>query len=144
VDSTLEWLPQETIIYDGARVETRLSVELEHQARFIGWDLMCLGLPASKMPFRNGHVVQQMVIRREKRPLLFETCVFPAKILSFRRPGDWQDIRSSGLMAATVDDPEILDHVRQGIGQISSSLLPPPCSTGCSSAGLWEAAFQTG
>jgi len=73
VDSVLEWFPQETIIYDGARIETRLSVELADRARFIGWDLICLGLPASKKPFRKGHVVQQMVIRREKRPLLFET-----------------------------------------------------------------------
>ena len=121
--SALEWLPQETIIYDGARVETRLSVELERQASFIGWDLMCLGLPAAGKPFSKGHVVQQMVIRREKRPLLFETVRISSQGPLLSEAWGLAGHPVSGLMAATVDNPEILDHVRQEIARISSSVF---------------------
>jgi urease accessory protein len=121
--SALEWLPQETIIYDGARIETCLLVELEAKACFIGWDLMCLGLPASNKPFRHGHVVQQMVIKREKNPLLFETLRVSGEDPLLSENWGLANHPVSGLMAATVDHSEILDHVRQGVAQISSSFF---------------------
>ena len=123
VGSTLEWLPQESIIYDGARIESRVSVELADQARFIGWDLICLGLPASEKPFRNGHVVQQMVIRREKRPLLFETVRIAGEDPLLSKSWGLAGHGVSGLMAATVNYPDILNEVRQGISQTPSSFF---------------------
>jgi urease accessory protein len=43
----LEWLPQENIFYPDTAVELRTIVRLEALARFIGWEIGCLGLPAS-------------------------------------------------------------------------------------------------
>ena len=121
--STLEWLPQETIIYDGAHIETLLSVELADHARFIGWDLICLGLPASQKPFKNGHVVQQIVIRRQETPLLFEKLCIRGDDPLLSETWGLAGHPVSGLMAATVEHPEIVDHVRQGVTQISSSFF---------------------
>lgn len=56
----LEWLPLETIAYDGCRVENRLRFELEPQGQMIGWDLLALGLPAAAAPFERGHFVQHL------------------------------------------------------------------------------------
>src|SRR6185436_819073 len=43
---TLEWLPQEAILYDGARATLETRVELARDARFLGIDAVCFGLPA--------------------------------------------------------------------------------------------------
>ncbi len=56
----LEWLPLETIAYDGCRVENRLRFELEPGAEMIGRELLVLGLPASGAPFRRGTVQQTL------------------------------------------------------------------------------------
>jgi urease accessory protein len=52
----LEWLPQETIIYEGARVACKLSVNLEKGARFIGWEVIALGRPAANEGFTVGEL----------------------------------------------------------------------------------------
>ncbi len=54
--ATLEWLPQETIIYEGARVVSKLRVELEVGAGFIGWEVLALGRPAANEGFAAGEV----------------------------------------------------------------------------------------
>jgi urease accessory protein len=54
----LEWLPLETIAYDGCRAENRLRFELADGAEMIGRELLVLGLAASGAPFRRGSVRQ--------------------------------------------------------------------------------------
>ncbi len=43
---TLEWMPQEAILYDGARATLETRVDLGRNARFFGIDAVCFGLPA--------------------------------------------------------------------------------------------------
>jgi len=52
----LEWLPSETIVYDGAIAQSELRVFLDPDASFIGWDLICFGRPASNSPFSAGNI----------------------------------------------------------------------------------------
>lgn len=56
--SHLEWLPQETIVYDGARAEQATRVELTRGASFFGWEVTCLGRPASGDLFPRGSLRQ--------------------------------------------------------------------------------------
>ena len=58
--STLEWLPQENIVFDGAHVRLETHVELDPQARFIGWDILCLGRPANQERFTRGFCRQKL------------------------------------------------------------------------------------
>ncbi len=67
-----EWLPQETILFDGALGSTALNVELKKDAQFIGWELFCLGRPASNLPFNEGWFRQQLNIQQEGELILFE------------------------------------------------------------------------
>jgi len=50
----LEWLPLETIAYSGCQAHNRVSFELAGDAEMIGWDMLALGLPASRQPFADG------------------------------------------------------------------------------------------
>ena len=70
--ASLEWLPQETLLFGGAQADLRLQVELSRQSRFIGWDMVCLGLPASGDRFEQGAARLRLRINREGRPLLIE------------------------------------------------------------------------
>lgn len=68
----LEWLPQETILFAGAEVEAVTRVDLTAEAQFVGWEILCLGRPASAEVFDYGSLRQRLEIWREGRPLLLE------------------------------------------------------------------------
>jgi urease accessory protein len=70
--AALEWLPQENIVFDGARVHTTTRVELGPGAKFIGWDVLCLGRPASGERLTNGWCRTHFELFRESRPLHIE------------------------------------------------------------------------
>ncbi|MDF2181046.1 urease accessory protein UreD [Neptuniibacter sp. CAU 1671] len=71
--ASLEWLPQETIIYSGAHTHLKTQIELEEGAQCVSWEVTCLGLPASQAPFREGALLQQLECRLGGRPLLRES-----------------------------------------------------------------------
>lgn len=68
--ASLEWLPLETIAYSGGNGEVSTRVELEGDARYLGWDITCLGLPAADKPFVSGSLTQSLWIEREGEVLL--------------------------------------------------------------------------
>lgn len=63
--AVLEWLPQETILFDGAHAEISTRVDLEGSASFLGWEITCLGRTASGERFREGTWRQGTEIRRD-------------------------------------------------------------------------------
>jgi len=72
VQGLLEWLPQETIVFDGALAETAYDVNLGAQAGIIGWDIVCLGRTGSGERFARGSLRCSIRIRRENRLLWLE------------------------------------------------------------------------
>ncbi|QCY10270.1 urease accessory protein UreD [Pseudomonas sp. MPC6] len=70
--ATLEWLPQETIIFSAAQAELSTCVDLEGDARLFYWDVVALGRPASGERFDLGHFQAQLDIRRNGRLLWHE------------------------------------------------------------------------
>lgn len=72
VKGTLEWLPQETIVFDGALAETAYDVNLGARAGLIGWDIVCLGRTGSGERFARGTFRTSTQIRRENQLLWLE------------------------------------------------------------------------
>lgn len=68
----LEWLPQENIVFDGARAAMSMSVELAGAARFLGWEILCLGRRASGEKFATGALTLSSRIHRDGRPVWLE------------------------------------------------------------------------
>lgn len=71
-NAVLEWLPQETIIYQGARLVSSVNVELEDDARFIGWEILAFGRPAAGEGFSSGEALLNWRILRNGKPLYLE------------------------------------------------------------------------
>lgn len=71
-DGSLEWLPQENILFPGAKAELTTEVELTGDATFIGWEINCLGRPAIGERFDNGSALFRFSLMRDGLPLLHE------------------------------------------------------------------------
>jgi urease accessory protein len=56
----MEWLPLESICYQGCLAENRVQLALAPGAELIGWDLSALGLPGAGKPFLQGHLLQHL------------------------------------------------------------------------------------
>jgi urease accessory protein len=70
--AALEWLPQENILYNGARVRALTRVELQGDARFLGWEIFCLGRPAAGEIFTVGEYRQDFELWQDGEPLYLE------------------------------------------------------------------------
>jgi urease accessory protein len=68
----VEWLPQETLLFEGAHAEIRARVELADGARFIGWEVTGLGRTASGERFGSGRVRQTLELLLGNVPLWCE------------------------------------------------------------------------
>ncbi len=71
-DAMLEWLPQETIVFDGAKVKASTRVDLTGESRFIGWEILCLGRPVVQEKFSTGELQQDFLLYQDGRPLLLD------------------------------------------------------------------------
>lgn len=67
-----EYLPQETIVFDGADARIEAKVSLASDATYVGWDFLCLGRPAANECFETGHLSQRIEIVRDGRPIWLE------------------------------------------------------------------------
>ncbi|EJA7355495.1 urease accessory protein UreD [Vibrio parahaemolyticus] len=71
-NASCEWLPMETIVFNGAHGKLTTSVNLHGSAKFVGMDVFCLGRPKSHLPFTQGSVEQRLSIYQDGKPLLLE------------------------------------------------------------------------
>lgn len=67
-----EYLPQSTILFDGAQVRMDLHVDLAEGSTFVGWDFICLGRPAAGERFTQGGLRLRTQVLRAGLPLWFE------------------------------------------------------------------------
>lgn len=110
--ATLEWLPQENILFRDARAAMRTEVRLADDSRFFGWELHCLGRPASGEVFDRGQADLRLALYRGGRPLLVERL----SVGPDRRLGGAAGLRGypvTGTLLATPADTEHLALARQ-------------------------------
>jgi urease accessory protein len=70
--AVLEWLPQETLLFDGAHARLTTRVELCCSARFVGWEIIGLGRPACGENFEQGAIDYRFELLRNGKPLILE------------------------------------------------------------------------
>lgn len=68
----LEWLPQETIFFKGCRAQIDHRVRLSENARYLGWDVWCMGRAASGERFDQGALRVTTEIRLNDQALWVE------------------------------------------------------------------------
>src|SRR3979409_872458 len=69
----LAWLPQETILFDGARVSRRIDIDLAESASLLLCEIVVFGRAAMGERMRHGEFVDRWRVRRGGRLVLAET-----------------------------------------------------------------------
>jgi len=109
--ATLEYLPQETILFDGARLVRRTSVDVAADGRFLAAEMLVFGRAARGEVPRAGRVFESWRVRRGGRLV-------------------WADALSlEGDIAARLDDPFAFAGARAlatlvYVGDAAEALLP--------------------
>ena len=107
-DAWGEWLPQENIVFTGALARNTTQVALEGDARFIGWEIACLGRPASQEWFESGELQQTFSLTRDGVPLLHERSVMQGGSALLQAPWGMQGMTALGTLVCTSGDKTLL------------------------------------
>ena len=70
--ATLEWLPQDTIIFPGANAALRSVFHLQRSSTLLAWELFCLGRPVIGEIFSHGQIESRLEVWIDGEPLLIE------------------------------------------------------------------------
>lgn len=70
--AAMEWLPLETIVFDGVHAAQHIDIDLQPGARYIGWEVTCLGRTASGERFTQGGFAQRLALRIDGTPVFLE------------------------------------------------------------------------
>lgn len=74
----VEYLPQENIIFNGAKTQLNTQVDLQGNGLYVGWEITCLGRAKSNETFENGSLRQALNINRDGAPIFTDRFIFTA------------------------------------------------------------------
>lgn len=112
---TLEWLPQEGILYDGARAELGTRVELTGDAHFLGWEISCLGRPASRERLELCDLRQRFELWRDDRPLWLERSRYRDHSPAFTAAWGLRGHTVTGTLVCTNRDHTLVSQLREAV-----------------------------
>jgi urease accessory protein len=129
VQGTLEWLPQEAIVFDGALADVGYEVDLGARGCLIGWDVVCLGRTGSGERFTRGSLRHSLRIRRERKLLWQERGRIDggSRLLQAAAGLSGQPVFGTLFACAPHIDTTILESLRQQeptLGAGAVTLLP--------------------
>jgi urease accessory protein len=106
VAGTLEWLPRETIVFDGALAHLECEVGLQAGGRYLGWEVVCLGRTGSGERFAKGEIRIDTKIARDGKLLWRERGRLVAGGRLMTSPAGLAGQTVFGTLVATLEAPE--------------------------------------
>ena len=116
--AALDWLPQETILFDRCALDRRLDVDLAADARFLAVEILVFGRSAMGETVRNGWLRDLIRVRRGGALLLHDAIRLDGEVdAALQRPA----IGGGAAVVATIvyvapDADAKLDAVRAALG----------------------------
>jgi len=116
-DAALEWLPQETILFDQAALRRRLVVDLAPDASFLGVESLLFGRAAMGEAVQTALLDDLIEIRRDGRLLLHDRIRFDGPVASLlkRRAIGAGSSAASTLIHAAPNAATRLDALRDAL-----------------------------
>ncbi|OIQ49029.1 Urease accessory protein UreD [Pseudodesulfovibrio hydrargyri] len=118
---TLDWLPLETIVYPGADARLDTRVDLAGDACFFGWEVVCLGLPASGAPFDSGRFIQSFEVHRDGGPVLLERARYQGGSALLTEQWGLDGFTVFGTLIGTVDGRDLAERIRGRADELAAT-----------------------
>jgi urease accessory protein len=129
-DARLNWLPQETILFDAMNFERRLTADLEPGARFLMVEPLVLGRVAMGERLRAGRFRDRVEIRLAGRPVYLDGVRLAGDIdTQMARAATMNGARAMAALVYVGPDSEAwLDRLRRLMPETGGvSLVSPDC-----------------
>jgi urease accessory protein len=118
--ASLEWLPQENILFAGARLHACTTIEVEDDGCFIGWDLTSFGRVSRGERFTDGMFFSRLVFKHDQQLLLVENQrVFDQR--SLEAAAGLRDQSQQGTLLAFPCNDHALECVRAQLDVLDAS-----------------------
>lgn len=119
----LDWLPQETILFDGAALSRRLEADLAADASLLVVEAVVLGRTAMEETVRQGELRDRWRIRREGRLVFADDLALagPVAAMAARTPLLGGARAFASLLLADADAERALGPVRTAIGPLGGA-----------------------
>ena len=109
----LEWLPQETILFDGARLTRRLAIDMARDASLLFVEAVTFGRTAFGEDRIDAALRESWRVRREGRLIFAEELRLAGSAALLQRPALGGGARAmASLLLAASDPPAALDSMR--------------------------------
>jgi urease accessory protein len=135
-DATLEWLPQETILFDACRADRTLSVDLAPGARFLGVESLLFGRQASGETMQRASFMDRIRIHQGGVLLLHDaTRIAGDAAALMARSGTFGDARAMATIVAVGPEAEAavpLLRAALGDGTLPDGAMEAPVQFGVS------------
>lgn len=114
--AVLEWLPQETLLFDGAHARSTTRIELEGDARYLGCEITGLGRPACAERYTHGELDLRFELFRDGTLQLRE------RLVAHGTPRGLRDHAALMTFIASGADPTVLAAAREQCVAVSGAL----------------------
>ncbi|MFN4276564.1 MAG: urease accessory protein UreD [Ferrovibrio sp.] len=106
--AALEWLPQETILFDGARLDRRVGIDLQGDARLLAGDITVFGRIARGERFTAGRLFDRWRLSLDGRLLWHDAARLDDGSLdaTLRHPAGFDGALAQGLILARLPEPD--------------------------------------
>ncbi|MBI3507233.1 MAG: urease accessory protein UreD [Proteobacteria bacterium] len=125
-DGRLEWFPQETILFDKARLDRRLSLTLAGNAAFLGGEIVVFARRARGETMTGGALRDRWSIRRDGRLVWADAFVAdPLDDALLDRPALLGGARAAATMVCVCGSPDKALEIARARPGVSCGLIGP-------------------
>jgi urease accessory protein len=119
----LAWLPQETILFDRARLSRRIDIDLAEGASLLACEIVVFGRAAMGETMRNGALVDRWRVRRGGRLVFAETVRLEGDIgHKLARPAIAKGAAAIGTLLIVPGNEALVTRVREQSGSLGSEV----------------------
>lgn len=128
LEGQLEWLPQETIVFDRAQVESDISIDAAGTGAMLGWDHLIFGRWASGESFKEGRFAQSLRVTIADELVWHDRLVLGGNDPLFNSPLGLRGHHAFAIFWAILAEPKIwteplLETVRSQSPQVAWTVL---------------------
>lgn len=122
-DACIEWLPQETIVFDAADASLALDIDVRDAGRAIAWEITTLGREAMGERFASGRLRTRFCVVLDGATVLHETGSICGASPVLDSPVGWRGARACGtlvVVAGRAIDDALLQACREALDERSA------------------------